>query len=81
MRGWCGERAGGDDARRERREAARIFQRIAGRHQPPDAIEAEPLHRQQAGAAMRRVRRIERAAEQPDAHAGRMRRQDGRGGA
>ena len=43
---------------------ARILQGIARRHQPPDAIEIKPLHREQAGGAVRRVRRIERAAEQ-----------------
>ena len=59
----------------ERREAARVFQRIAGRHQPPDPIETDPLHRQQTGGAMRGVQRIEGAAEQPDAHARPMRRQ------
>ena len=51
----------------KRREPARILQRIAGRHQPPHAIEIEPRHREQTSGAMRRMRRIERAAEQPDA--------------
>ena len=67
------ERAGGGDALRERGEPARVLERIARRHQPPDPVEAEPLHRQQAGREMRLVRRIERAAEQADAHAGRVR--------
>ena len=49
---------------------ARVLERIARRHQPPDPVEIEPLHRDQAGAEMRLVRRIERAAEQADAHAG-----------
>ena len=55
-------------------EATRVLERIARRHQPPHAVEVEPLHRQQARGEMRLMRRIERAAEQADAHAGRMRR-------
>ena len=41
--------------------------------------EAEPLHRQETGRAVRGMRRIERAAEQPDLHARRVRRQAYRG--
>ena len=69
------ERARGGDALSERREPARVLERIARRHQPPDAVEPEPLHGDQAGGAMGVVRRIERAAEQADAHAGRMGRE------
>ena len=67
MRGWSASVLRRRDALGERRKPARVLQRIAGRHQPPDAVEVEPLHREQAGGAMRRVRRIERAAEQADA--------------
>ena len=70
-----GERLRGLDALLERRETACVLERIARRHQPPHAVETDALHGEQAGAAVRRMRRIERAAEQADAHAGRMRRQ------
>jgi len=53
----------------ERRHAALRLQRIAGRHQQPDLIEPQPLPRQIDDVAMPGVRRIERAAEQADAHA------------
>src|SRR5213592_170468 len=46
-----------------------ILERIARRQQPPDAIELQALDRKQADGAMRRVRRIERTAEQADTHA------------
>src|ERR1700691_4187385 len=62
--------ARGSKARGERGKAARVLERIAGCDQPPHAIETEPLHGEQAGGAVRRVWRIEGAAEQPDAHAG-----------
>ena len=60
-------------------QRAGILQRIARRHQPPDPIELQPLQRKQADGAMRGVRRIERAAEQADAHAVRMKRDRLRG--
>ena len=50
-------------------QSAGILERIARRQQPPDAIELQALERKQADGAMRRVRRIERAPEQADAHA------------
>src|SRR5207244_11025941 len=49
--------------------AVMVLERIARRQQPPDAGEPQALEREQADGAMRRMRRIERAAEQPDAHA------------
>src|SRR6187401_496232 len=54
------------DALGKRRKPARVLQGIARGDEPPHAIEAEPLHRQQARRAMRGMRRIERAAEQAD---------------
>jgi hypothetical protein len=67
MRGWCVR------ARAlAMRVASGVLERVAGRHQPPDAIELEPLQRQQTGGQMRQMRRIEGAAEQPDPHAGRI---------
>ena len=60
-------------------EVARVFERVTGCHQPPDAIELKPLERQQRGCDVRLVRRIERSAEQADPHAGRMRRQQALG--
>ena len=50
-------------------KSAVILERIARRHQPPHAVELQPLDREQADGAMRDMRRIERAAEQADAHA------------
>ena len=61
-----GEGSCGGDALGQRAQAARVLQRIAGRDHPPDAVEIEPPHGEQAGGAMRRMRRIERAAEQAD---------------
>ena len=51
------------------------FQRIAGRHQPPDPVEAEPRQREAGNKRVALVRRIERAAEEADAHARRERGQ------
>ena len=76
MRGWLASLPRRGHALRQRPQAARVLQRIAGRHQPPDAVELEPLQRQQAGAEVRFVGRIERAAEQADAHPRRMRGQN-----
>src|SRR4030095_9676534 len=69
------KRARGRDALFQRGEAARVLQRIARRQHPPDAVEIEAVPGEQAGGAMRRMRRIERAAEQADARAARVRRQ------
>src|SRR5262249_6540440 len=62
------ERLGSDDAPGKRGKPAGVFEWISGRHQPPDPVEIEPLHGEQTGAEMRLVRRIERAAEETDAH-------------
>ena len=51
----------------ERRQRPRRFQRVARRHHPPDGIEAETLQRNLADQPVRRVRWVERAAEQADA--------------
>src|SRR6185437_8845024 len=50
-------------------EVAVVLERIARRYQPPDAIEPQPLDREQADGAMGKMRWVERAAEQADAHA------------
>src|SRR4051794_25523470 len=68
-----GEGLDGADAFAKRRQPARVLQRIGRRHQPPDAVEVEPFHRQQTGGEMRLMRRIEGAAEQPDTHAASIR--------
>src|SRR5262245_10617774 len=73
------QRARRRDTLGKRAQAARILERIARRHQPPDAVEAESAHADQAGGAMRLMRRIEGAAEQADAHAASVRRQNGHG--
>src|ERR1700712_882965 len=65
--------AGTAHAVAQARHALRRFQRILRRHQPPDLVEAEPLQRHLADMHMAFMRRIERAAEQPDPHARRDR--------
>ncbi len=42
------------------------LERVARRHQPPDLVEAERVHRGQADAPVAAVRRVERAAEEAD---------------
>src|ERR1051325_1099536 len=51
----------------ERRHPGDRFERVLRRHQPPDFIEIEPLQRLAADMQVPAMRRIERAAEQPDA--------------
>src|SRR5580704_15301019 len=70
------KRSCGGDPLGKRSEAAGVLQGIAGRDQPPDTIEADPLHGKQTSRTMRSMRRIKCAAKQPDAHAGRVRRQN-----
>src|SRR6202166_4928859 len=50
-------------------QGALFLERIARGNEPPHAVELQPLDREQADRAMRVMRRIERAAEQPDPHA------------
>src|SRR5262245_30006626 len=69
------KRPGGDDALFQGGKSAGVFERIARCHQPPYSVEIEALHRQQAGAEMHLMGRIERAAEQTNAHPGAMGRQ------
>ena len=45
-----------------------LFQRIAGRHDPPDLREIQPLQRRLADKPVCAVRGIERAAEKSDPH-------------
>ena len=54
--------------RRVRAKLAVFLQWISRRDQPPDPIQLQTLHREQADGAMGFMRRIERAAEQADAH-------------
>src|SRR5581483_7572003 len=49
-------------------EPAVVLERIAGRDQPPDAVELQALDREQADGAVSEMRRVEGAAEQPDTH-------------
>src|SRR3984885_361193 len=74
------EPARGLDAGVERRQASQRFQRIAGRHQPPDAVEREPAQRKTRDERMPLVRWIERSAEETNAHSRRERRQARNGG-
>ena len=52
---------------RKRMQAVVILERVAGREQPPDAVELQPLQRELADGAMRGMRRVEGATEQADA--------------
>src|SRR5262249_52945787 len=58
----------------KRRKHARVFERVAGRDEPPHAVEPEPAHGEEAHRKMRLMRWIERAAEQPDLEPRRVRR-------
>ena len=60
--------ARGPQAPVERRHAAPRLQRIAGRHEQPDLIEPQSFACEIDDVAMALMRRIERAAEQADAH-------------
>src|SRR5215510_7654668 len=73
------QRARRCDALGERTQAAGVLERVARSDHPPDSVESESAHRDQAGGTMRLVRRIEGAAEQTDAHAGSVWRQNGHG--
>src|SRR5689334_6323854 len=64
-----GDGLGGPRAFGQRAQGVVFLERIAGTEQPPHAIELQPLDREQADGAMRRMRRIEGAAEQANAHA------------
>src|SRR5712691_52223 len=77
--GMMRQRAGGRHSIGKRAQAARILERIAWRHQPPDAVQAKPSHGDQAGGAMGLMRRIEGAAEQANPHARSVGRQNGHG--
>jgi hypothetical protein len=67
------KRARRGDSLGEWRKTARIFERVAGRDQPPDTIELETLEREQSRRKVGLMRRIESSTEQADPHAGRMR--------
>lgn len=68
------------NARGERGQSVRIFQRIAGRDEPPQPIEPQPRERNAGNKRVAFVRRIERAAEEADAHARSVGREADRGG-
>ena len=56
---------------------AASFSGLAGRHQPPDPVEPEPVERHQARAAVADMRRVERAAVEADPLPRPVRRQAG----
>src|SRR5688500_1029479 len=56
-------RSGGIEPRLERRHLLAGLERVAGRDQPPDLVEAEGVDGGKADPAMPAVRGIERAAE------------------
>src|SRR5690606_38843112 len=60
----AGHGLGAAQALRQRRHAVGVLERILRADQPPDAIELQPVQRGQADLAMRRMGRIEAAAEQ-----------------
>src|SRR5690242_5773594 len=66
--GMGGDAPGGAHPALERGQGVVVLERVAGRHQPPDAIEAEAAQGGQRGAAMALMRRVEAAAEQADRH-------------
>ena len=68
------DRARRIDAGLEVRRLGLGFEGIVRAHQPPHLVEAEPLQRCEADLPVRRVRRIERAAEEPDTHVRRRHR-------
>lgn len=53
-------------ARHQRRQIAMILKRVARRHQPPNDIEPEPAHRDQADLAVRGMSWIKAAAQESD---------------
>ena len=61
----------------EKGKSAVRLQRIARRHDPPDGIETKAAKRDLADLPVALVRRIERAAEQPDALPGACQRRAG----
>src|SRR5262245_9750325 len=61
----------GFDAGLKARQLGWVLQGVARGDQPPHPVELEPPQRFVADRAMGLMRRIERAAEEPDAHAGR----------
>src|SRR5208282_5822015 len=63
------------DAFLQRRQLVLRLERIARSDQPPDAIEPQAPERQPSDEHMAFVGRVERTAEQADAHARRERRQ------
>src|ERR1700732_5627960 len=67
--GMAGELAGSDNTRLKGRKAAGVLERIARGDEPPDAVEAQPLHGNEAGGEMRIVGGIEGAAGGADGHA------------
>jgi hypothetical protein len=57
------------DPRREGRHARCRLERITRRHQPPDLVERQRVHREKRNASVPAVRGVEAAAEQPDGRA------------
>ena len=69
MRGSPAISSDSRDALGKRRQLARVLQRIAGRDDPPELVERQPAQRDLGDQRMAGMRRVERAAEQPDLHA------------
>src|SRR5690606_30984886 len=69
--------AGRPDAVGQRWQCVVVLERVAGRHQQPDPVEAESPQALQGHQAMALMGRIEAAAEEADAHAIGRQRQAG----
>ena len=69
------QRMGGRHACAKGRQTIVFLERIAGGHQPPDLVEAEPGERDGADEPMPLMGRIEGPAEEADPHARRVARQ------
>ncbi len=63
------QRAGLGETLRDRRESGGILERIAGRDEKPDLVQPQPVQGRARDVQVPRMRRIEAAAEQPDARA------------
>ena len=67
--GMTSDRPGGCDTLLLAWQAMNVLERIAGRDQPPDAVEPQPFQGNLREKKVPLMRRIERAAEQSDPHA------------
>ena len=67
--GMAGEGAGGVHPLGNGRQKSVVFQRVTRRHEPPDAIQLEAFEGDETDEQMGLMGRVERAADEADAHA------------